>query len=98
MWRLSEQLSGHCVYLGQEVIFIGSTVAKVDSIYVGGQKVRYCYLLIGQPTITISLAGFQRPRNSIDKVHSPLSVRESHNLYSGLSRALGVFWGWRMLQ
>ncbi|KAI9466089.1 hypothetical protein BJY52DRAFT_321839 [Lactarius psammicola] len=39
MWRLSEQLSGHCVYLGQEVVFIGSVAAKVDSIYVGGQKV-----------------------------------------------------------
>ena len=41
MWRLSEQLSGHCVYLGQEVTFIGSVAAKVDSIYVGGQKVRH---------------------------------------------------------
>ncbi|KAH9005027.1 hypothetical protein EDB86DRAFT_1705902 [Lactarius hatsudake] len=39
MWRLSEQLSGHCVFLGQEVTFIGSVAAKVDAIYVGGQKV-----------------------------------------------------------
>ena len=39
MWRLSEQLTGHCVHLGQEIVFIGSIVAKVESIYVGGQKV-----------------------------------------------------------
>ncbi|KAH9180434.1 hypothetical protein EDB89DRAFT_2110549 [Lactarius sanguifluus] len=39
MWRLSEQLSGHCVFLGQEVTFIGSVAAKVDAIYVGSQKV-----------------------------------------------------------
>ncbi len=48
MWRLSEQLTGHCVHLGQEIVFIGSIVAKVESIYVGGQKVRrstLCYLL-----------------------------------------------------
>lgn len=44
MWRLSEQLSGHCVYLGQEVIFLGSVAAKVDSIYVGGQKVRHSFV------------------------------------------------------
>jgi hypothetical protein len=40
MWRLSEQLSGHCIHLGQEITFIGSVAAKVDSIYVDGQKVR----------------------------------------------------------
>ena len=39
MWRLSEQLSGHCVHLGQEISFIGSVAAKVDSIFVNGQKV-----------------------------------------------------------
>jgi SEA/GATOR complex protein SEA1/DEPDC5 len=39
MWRLSEQLTGHCVHFGQEIPFIGSIVAKVESIYVGGQKV-----------------------------------------------------------
>ncbi|KAH9966550.1 hypothetical protein BC827DRAFT_1124900 [Russula dissimulans] len=39
MWRLSEQLTGRCVHLGQEIIFLGSVAAKVESIYVGGQKV-----------------------------------------------------------
>ena len=39
MWRLSEQLTGHCVYHGQEILFLGSIVAKIGSIYVGGQKV-----------------------------------------------------------
>ncbi|KAI0273508.1 hypothetical protein BC834DRAFT_854125 [Gloeopeniophorella convolvens] len=39
MWRLSEQLAGHCVHMDQEITFIGSVAAKVDSIYVKGQKV-----------------------------------------------------------
>jgi hypothetical protein len=45
MWRLSEQLSGHCVHLGQDIVFIGSVAAKVDSIYVNGQKV-LCWLFL----------------------------------------------------
>ncbi|KAI9446570.1 hypothetical protein H4582DRAFT_2069885 [Lactarius indigo] len=56
MWRLSEQLSGHCVYLGQEVTFIGSVAAKVDVIYVGGQKVSSGLVTASTKTIHRSLS------------------------------------------
>jgi len=40
MWRLGEQLVGQCVYKDQEVSFVGTVTAKLQSIYVGGKKVR----------------------------------------------------------
>ncbi len=39
MWRLCEHLAGQCVYADQEVYFIGSGVAKIQSIFVDGKKV-----------------------------------------------------------
>lgn len=56
MWRLSEQLSGHCVFLGQEVTFIGSVAAKVDAIYVGGQKVSSGFVTASTKAIYRSLS------------------------------------------
>ncbi|TFY76930.1 hypothetical protein EWM64_g7082 [Hericium alpestre] len=44
MWRLGEQLVGQCVHADQEISFIGSTSAKVDSIHIDGQKVSSGYM------------------------------------------------------
>ncbi|KAI0062362.1 hypothetical protein BV25DRAFT_1916260 [Artomyces pyxidatus] len=44
MWRLAEQLAGQCLHVDQEVSFIGSVAAKVDAIYVGGQKASSGYV------------------------------------------------------
>ncbi|KAI9508459.1 hypothetical protein F5148DRAFT_1284026 [Russula earlei] len=56
MWRLSEQLTGHCVHLGQEIVFIGSVVAKVESIYSAGQKVSSALLTATTKAIYRSLS------------------------------------------
>jgi len=55
MWRLNKHLVNQCIYADQEVLFIGSIVATIHGIYVGGQKVcLHClppkctsYLLLG---------------------------------------------------
>jgi hypothetical protein len=39
MWRLGKHLVGQCVFVDQDVSFIGMIAAKVQSIYVKGQKV-----------------------------------------------------------
>jgi len=39
MWRLGEYLVGQCVFVEQEISFIGVIAAKVQNIYVDGEKV-----------------------------------------------------------
>ena len=39
MWRLSEFLTGQCVYLNQDVSFIGNINAKIHTIFVDGKQV-----------------------------------------------------------
>lgn len=41
MWRLVEHLKGTCVYVRQELSYIGSIAARVVAVWVGGQKVSY---------------------------------------------------------
>jgi len=40
MWRLGKYLVGQCVYVEQEISFIGAVAAKIQNIYIDGQKVR----------------------------------------------------------
>jgi hypothetical protein len=40
MWRLGRHLVGHCVYAEQDISFIGAIAAKIQSISIGGEKVR----------------------------------------------------------
>ncbi|KAI0053949.1 hypothetical protein FA95DRAFT_1600463 [Auriscalpium vulgare] len=56
MWRLSEQLAGQCLHIGQEVSFIGSVAAKVDAIYVHGEKVSSGYVTATTKAIYRSLS------------------------------------------
>ena len=39
MWRLGRYLSGQCIYEDQEVSFTGG-IAKIQNIYIGGEKAR----------------------------------------------------------
>lgn len=39
MWRLGQYLAGKCVYVDQDISFIGVIAAKVTAIYVGGHRV-----------------------------------------------------------
>jgi hypothetical protein len=38
MWRLGEHLVKQCVYMNQDITFIGSIAAKIQSIYINGNK------------------------------------------------------------
>ena len=39
MWRLDQYLQGQCVYVDQEISFIGVASAKIQGIYIAGKKV-----------------------------------------------------------
>ncbi|KIK63627.1 hypothetical protein GYMLUDRAFT_196378 [Collybiopsis luxurians FD-317 M1] len=39
MWRFGKHLVDQCIYAGQELSFIGTIAAKIESIYIQGQKV-----------------------------------------------------------
>ena len=39
MWRLGKHLVGQCVFVDQDISFIGVIAAKVQSIYVKGKQV-----------------------------------------------------------
>ena len=39
MWRLGQYLVGKCVYVDQDISFIGVIAAKVTAVYVGGHRV-----------------------------------------------------------
>lgn len=40
MWRLGEHLVGQCIHTNQEVSFIGGIAAKIQTIHIGGERVR----------------------------------------------------------
>jgi DEP domain-containing protein 5 len=50
MWRLVEKLEGKgkntCLYVGQEISFLGSVAARVTTIHVNGKKVSSAVLMI----------------------------------------------------
>ncbi|KAH9950328.1 hypothetical protein B0H21DRAFT_567129 [Amylocystis lapponica] len=56
MWRLSSHLVGQCVYLEQEISFIGVIAAKVQAIYIGGKKVSAAYVTSSTKAIYRSLS------------------------------------------
>jgi len=39
MWRLGQHLVGKCVYVDQDISFMGVIAAKVTAIHVGGHRV-----------------------------------------------------------
>lgn len=40
MWRMGQHLVGQCVYVDQELFFIGVVTARVNAVYIAGKKVR----------------------------------------------------------
>ncbi|KAI0692639.1 hypothetical protein C8T65DRAFT_72808 [Cerioporus squamosus] len=44
MWRLGRDLVGQCLYVEQQVSFIGVIAAKVQALYIDGQKVSAAYI------------------------------------------------------
>jgi hypothetical protein len=46
MWRLCQHLVGQCVYVDQDISFIGVIAAKISNIYIDGKKVKWVFLLL----------------------------------------------------
>lgn len=42
MWRLGSYLVGQCIYVQQNISFIGVIGAKVQAVYIDGRKVSAC--------------------------------------------------------
>ncbi|KAH7889491.1 hypothetical protein F5I97DRAFT_1800751 [Phlebopus sp. FC_14] len=56
MWRLGEHLVGQCVFVEQEISFIGVIAAKVQNIYINGRKVSAAYVTSKTKAIYRSLS------------------------------------------
>ncbi|TFY57828.1 hypothetical protein EVJ58_g6788 [Rhodofomes roseus] len=56
MWRLGSHLVGQCIYVQQEISFIGVIGAKVQAIYVDGRKVPAAYVTPATKTLYRSLS------------------------------------------
>ncbi|KAI6045628.1 hypothetical protein EDC04DRAFT_2877047 [Pisolithus marmoratus] len=56
MWRLGEHLVGQCVFVEQEISFIGVIAAKVQNIHVNGNKVSAGYVTSKTKAIYRSLS------------------------------------------
>ena len=39
MWRMGQHLVGQCVFVDQDLFFIGVVTARVNAVYIGGKKV-----------------------------------------------------------
>ncbi|EIW84767.1 hypothetical protein CONPUDRAFT_87316 [Coniophora puteana RWD-64-598 SS2] len=56
MWRLTEHLVGQCVYVDQEISFIGIIAAKISAIFIDGEKVPAGYVTPRTKSIFRSLS------------------------------------------
>ncbi|KAF8136665.1 hypothetical protein EV363DRAFT_1545071 [Boletus edulis] len=56
MWRLGKHLPGRCVFVDQEIAFIGVIAAKVQNIYIKGKQVSSAYVTPRTKTIYRSLS------------------------------------------
>ncbi|TBU46873.1 hypothetical protein BD309DRAFT_562741 [Dichomitus squalens] len=56
MWRLGRDLVGQCLYVEQQVSFIGVIVAKVQALYIEGNKVSSAYISPATKVIFRSLS------------------------------------------
>lgn len=94
MWRLGQYLVGQCVFVDQEISFIGVVSAKVHAIYQGGKKVCHQYgeLLIypkqKSPSIQITTAYVS---SNTKTVYRSLSARAT--LFIQVCRELWEFAG-----
>jgi len=41
MWRIGQSLRGQCVFVGQEINFLGSVAGTISNIYIQGVKVGF---------------------------------------------------------
>ncbi|TFK30294.1 hypothetical protein FA15DRAFT_726373 [Coprinopsis marcescibilis] len=56
MWRLGEYITGQCVYVNQEVTFLGGIAAKIQGIYIGGKPVSSAIVTAATKAIYRSLS------------------------------------------
>ncbi|KAI0323996.1 hypothetical protein GY45DRAFT_485434 [Cubamyces sp. BRFM 1775] len=56
MWRLGRDQVGQCLYVDQQISFIGVIAAKVHGLYVGGKKVSAAYVSPATKVIYRSLS------------------------------------------
>lgn len=56
MWRLDQHLMGQCLYVDQEISFVGVVSAKVQAIYINGKKVSTGYVTTKTKMIYRSLS------------------------------------------
>lgn len=80
MWRLGKFLVGQCVFVDQEISFLGLVPAKVYAIYIAGKKVRLCIRK------GVARASYNAPQVSTAYVTSKTKM-----VYRSLSARVTVF-------
>lgn len=83
MWRLGKELVGKCVYVGQDVTFIGNVAAKIQCVYIAGEKVCHKEMSL-HPKMKQPL-GFLCLYYALNKGNISVPLRESHHFHSSLS-------------
>ncbi|EPS98964.1 hypothetical protein FOMPIDRAFT_1050964 [Fomitopsis schrenkii] len=56
MWRLGSHLVGQCIYIQQDISFIGIIGAKINAIHINGRKVPAAYVTPATKTVYRSLS------------------------------------------
>jgi hypothetical protein len=97
MWRLGQHLIGKCVYVDQEISFMGVIAAKVTSIYVGGHRVGVglsCFphfpVIPDLLTDILIGLGYRWVHDLRDESDIPVLIRKNDSFHSNLQRVLAV--------
>jgi hypothetical protein len=87
MWRLVEKLEGKgkntCLYVGQELSFLGSVAARVTAIHMDGKKVRlfHTFTRSRMAEHSLGLCWIVRVHHEGD---IPISLSQDHHIHSGV--------------
>lgn len=91
MWRMNQHLVGQCVYMNQEISFIGVVSAKVHAIYIAGKQVRRHAEYGINPKFTVSQVSTASVSSRTKLVYRSLSARAT--IFIQVCRELWEFAG-----
>lgn len=83
MWRLGKDLVGKCAYVGQDVTFVGNIAAKIQSIYIGGEKVKFSR--VPDAKSNNAILGFLRLYHIFNQDNISIAFCQSDHFHPSLS-------------
>jgi hypothetical protein len=97
MWRLGRGLVGQCIYVNQDISFIGTIPAKVNAIFIAGKNVGNIssYDIIETET---TAPGAHCVYHPVYQSAVSLAFSQGYDIHTSLPRTMGIFGGWGTLQ